>query len=238
MLAYRTCLFDQRPHLGDISSDGGGSYQFYPGQWYWKKAPSVAGLTDGRNGLTLPLGQEIAAATRRSTSGLTPLIDATQGFYIEFEVKLSSNDADHWPALWLMPIEHDGAHRDQDPNGPQGSERWVEIDVDEGGFGRGTHGVAIEWSGSWPNYAPTISPHGTSGEVLDRSRFHRYGFSYDPVDHLAIWWIDGKRGHQSSINWMPRFHFYPIVGAQSHGRNVDYSLTLRRLVAFVPRVSK
>ena len=43
---------------------------------------------------------------------------------------------DHWPAVWLMPAEHDGRH-DSTPAIRPDYERFMELDVDEGGFGPG-----------------------------------------------------------------------------------------------------
>jgi hypothetical protein len=242
-LRYEHCSFDARPTVADISTDNRRPSVFYVGQWYSKTRATLDGLSDGPDGLRIAMGQEIAGVTRESRAGLLPLITLDRGFYIQFVEKISDNDVDHWPAVWLMPVEHNAKLGDQDITMPPRFEHWLELDVDEGGLGPGTHGVVIEWTGKWPNYHRNISENGTGRLQLDRTKFHAFGLSYEPRQQRFTWWLDGRPTHSSVVSWVPPFSYYPIVSALSHGSSKPYALTpkskpyvltLKRLTVFTP----
>lgn len=56
-------------------------------------------------------------------------------------------------AVWMMPVQHSGSNGealgDVYSSDPAGYERWMELDVDEGGFTVGEMGAVISWQGSW-----------------------------------------------------------------------------------------
>ncbi|MBB3356215.1 MULTISPECIES: hypothetical protein [unclassified Novosphingobium] len=225
------------PTVKDISSNGTDTHNFYSGQWWRKFHLPSSEFKDTSDGLQIPLGGEISTASNKSQPGALPLIDSSRSFKVEFQVKLSSNDPDHWPAVWIMPIEHNGAHTDQYPGRPKDYEKWVEIDVDEGGFAKtGTHGVIINWEGKWPGYQRTrIYGPGTSAIPLDRTAWHTFGFSYVANRHKARWWLDGIATPEYDVDWMPSHHYYIIAGAGSHVKNIPYYMYIRNITLYSSR---
>ncbi len=223
-------VFDILPAKKQISPSGVGMYNFYIGQWWRKDRLNIDQFEDTSNGLKIPLGGEIATASNKSDPGNLPLIRPSKSFRVEFNVKISSNNPDSWPALWLMPIEHDAKQSDHYNGRPVGFEQWVEIDVDEGGFGAGTHGVMINWEGKWPSYqrARMYGPK-TSRTFLDRTKFHNFGFEYNARKNIARWIIDGKYSSEFDVDIMPNHRYYIIITAESHGEMVPYNLFVKRI---------
>lgn len=219
-----------RPTVEMISPDENGKYFFYSGHWFQRKRPAVSIYRNSKNGLVIPFGGVIATASPSSKPGRITPLDARRDFSVEFEVALSSNSTDHWPAVWLMPIEHDAKQNDRALGHPQGVEHWVEIDVDEGGFGPGTHGVTIEWFGRWPNYTREVQGAGTSSHILDRTKFHRFRITYKASTKMVRWWLDGRPGSAYTLPWIGPHNYYLIVNAASHGQNEPYLMTLRSIV--------
>ena len=179
--------------------------------------------------------------------GLLPLLPGADGFYVEFDVKLTSNDQDHWPAVWLMPIEHNGRQEDSpaggqrsEPGDPMKFERWMELDVDEGGFGPGLTGTVHNWTGVYPKYLSTQNRNNVVNATLDRTVYHTYGASYDPKTETVAWWLDGVKLIETAED-VPtiaaRQKFYLIVSCQSHlgvDKGDDYLMFVRRVRAYVP----
>lgn len=231
-------LFNLRPRADTISPTGDGAFPLFNGTWWDHGRPPVSVLRDSAQGLQIPLGSAIATASVHSRPGTLPLLDPDKGFFVEFEVALSSNDPDHFPAVWLMPIEHDAHQNDRQEGAPPGFERWVEIDVDEGGFAPGPHGVIIEWQGLWPHYTRQIHGPGNGPTPLDRTRPHHFGFSYDPVAKAARWWRDGLPSAPYPVPWIGHHHYYLIISAQSHGARKPYAMMLRSVSAYQPRLRR
>lgn len=130
---------------------------------------------------------------RDSSAGKLPLLPGTNGFYVEFDVRLSDNDPDHFPAVWLMPAEHNGAQLDHYAGDAAGFERWMELDIDEGGFGPGLTGTVHNWTGVYPDYQHVQNPSNVSSVAIDRSQKHTFGAGFDPVKQTVTWWLDGVR---------------------------------------------
>jgi hypothetical protein len=128
-----------------------------------------------------------------------------------------------------MPIEHNAAQTDHDPDQPHGFEKWVEIDVDEGGFSSATHGVMIEWSGKWPNYNRKIYGPGNSNFMLDRTKYHLFGFRYDAVNKTATWSIDNTNSKSFQVPWMPEHKYFAIMTAASHKLNKPYTMYVKNI---------
>ncbi len=59
-------------------------------------------------------------------AGKIPYLSGEKGFYVEFTYRISSNDRDCFPAVWLMPIEHNARKNDQYAGDEKGYERWME----------------------------------------------------------------------------------------------------------------
>jgi hypothetical protein len=234
-LGFSQTLFSAKPRASDIEP-GEAPSKFYNGRWYDRSPPPTTAYSDTSAGLDLALGGAVATESRRSAVGLLPLIDASKGFYIEFSACLSTNNPDHFPALWLMPQAHDARQTDHDPGTPK-YERWVEFDVDEGGFTAGHHGAVIQWAGVWPDYHRRVLAN-DSDPVLDRTILHRFGLSYDPRGQRVTWWIDNKsqgsvlvRSFARDIARWP--YYYVIVEDKSHAKNTPYDLYLSEVSVFV-----
>jgi beta-glucanase (GH16 family) len=188
--------------------------------------------------LIIPLGKGIASQTRNSTAGVLPYLPGQKGFYVEFEMRLSSNSGDHWPALWLMPAEHDLAKRDHYPPDPPGYERWMELDVHEGGFNAGSLNSVISWEGIWTGqggYKSKVVNNVSDPGSLDQTVWRRYGAAYQPRTNTVCWYVDDQLGfvaQGAAPEVARRQSFYVIAGAQTHGKNVPYEMHLRRVRAF------
>lgn len=238
VLGYTRALIAEQPVANDVSYTANGRFKWFSGQWYAKRRPSLDHYTTVDGVLTLTLGGDIVSVPHDFSESQLPLLSGRSGFYVEFDVRLSDNDPDHWPALWLMPVEHDGRKRDHDPADPPEFERWVEIDVDEGGFGPGLTGTVHCWSGIFPRYRNSQNSNNVSSQKLDRSKEHTFGASYAPEQNRVTWWLDGVQQMSAELPCESRIarslNFYLIISAQSHGRNKPYSMFIRRVRAFVP----
>jgi hypothetical protein len=231
-------VFCIQPMVSDIGQDEGVRKALYSGKWYTKK-PIPASAYDMADGaLRLSLGGSLATVDRASRPGTTPLLPARTGFYVEFAVRLSDNDSDHWPAVWLMPVEHDARQSDHDLKDPPRFERWTELDVDEGGFNPGLHGALIAWSGKWPKYKRSLQANNVRWPPLDRTREHLFGMAFDPVRGAATWWLDDQFVGRTDTSAIPSItlshNYYVNIDAQSHGQAKPYFLFVRYVRAFAP----
>jgi hypothetical protein len=179
------------------------------------------------------------------SKGALPLLSGSNGFYVEFDFRLSDNGADHWPAVWLLPIEHNAQEQDCYPDDPPGFERWMEFDVNEGGnsagFGPGLTGTVISWTGSWPNYSRAANfTNRVDSTALNLSQVHTYGGGYDPIHQKTSWWVDGVYQMGAGSPGVPAIaaqqHFYLILSAYSHGENLPYTMYVSGVRAYVPGV--
>lgn len=236
-LGYTKCIIDERPAVVDIAPGKNGAFKWFSGQWYSRNPPSLDHYQDKDSCLALkPGGNLVSAPLDFSAPGLLPALPGADGFYVEFEVRLSDNDPDHWPAVWLMPVEHNGKQQDHYPNDPPGFERWMELDVDEGGFGPGLTGTVHSCTDIWPHYQHIQNPNNVVRTPLDRTQTHVFGASYDPCRQSVTWWVDGVRQMEATAPHVPEIatqqHFYLIVSAQSHGKKLDYLMFLGRVRAY------
>jgi hypothetical protein len=231
-LGYVHRAFCVEPTTADVS-DSPASASAKLSTWIWySKIPSAMSLYS-MSGPTLVIasGGGLNTQTHQSLPGALPLLPASAGFYVEFAERLSDNDPDHFPAVWLMPQEHNGRHQDHQAGDPPNYERWVELDVDEGGFNAGHHGAMINWYGTYPQYQHKNfgnDPPSTFG--MDRTQEHIFGLSYDPVGKKVTWWVDGVAVGNASTESLPSIvnshHYYLIMGAQNHGLNHPYKMYL------------
>ena len=240
-LGYTKCVIDERPAVADIAPGKNGDFKWFSGQWYANSPPAADRYQTVDGILALHLGGDLVSAPRDFSGGTLPLLPGSDGFYVEFEVRLSGNDPDYFPAVWLMPAEHSGKQEDRYAGDPPGFERWMELDVDEGGFGPGLTGTVHSWTGIYPGYARVMNPNNVLNIPLDRSRMHIFGASYDPVKQQVTWWVDGVE--QMSADGPPvpevakKQHFYLIMGAQTHGAKKPYQMFISGVRAFVPPAS-
>ncbi|HEU4959250.1 MAG TPA: hypothetical protein VFT56_02480 [Sphingomonas sp.] len=167
-----------------------------------------------RDGMCIRSVANVAGARPHYLPSTAPILDADKPFYVEVSARSTSNDNSNWPAIWLMPLEHDG-HRDS----VAGIEHWAELDLYEGGFSRGPQFAAHQWSGVYPHYS-TKPEYLRLTTAFDATKMHRFGLSWEPETSAITWWLDGRKSY--SLNNPDVFrisahhHFYLIMGAQKH----------------------
>jgi hypothetical protein len=236
-LGYTRCLINEVPSVSDIAPGRNGNYKWFSGQWYSKTNPPLALYVYREGHLALKLGGNLVSAPLDFSAGKLPLLPGATGFYVEFDVWLSDNDPDHWPAVWLMPAEHDGKH-DHYEGDPPGFERFMELDVDEGGFGPGLAGTVHSTEGVFPKWKHIQNPNNVAKLPLDRSQKHTFGASYDPVQQKVTWWVDGQEQMSAGAPYVPAIaaqqHFYLLLSAQSHKAKKPYFTFIGGVRAFVP----
>lgn len=225
------------PKLADVDFTGlADGRKYYSGLWFIKPRPSSL-YEQADDGVILKKGGVLATVKMNSYPGYYPLLSGSRPFYIEAQASTSSNDPDNFPAVWLMPIEHNLRLEDVYPPDPKGFERWLELDIDEGGFGPGGHNTAISWSGKWPNYQKLQNPNATSKIPLDRTQPNVFGVSYDPATLTVRWWLNGQQVLEAGPPYVPeiarRQNFYLIVSAQSHRNISDYQMKFMGVRAYV-----
>jgi hypothetical protein len=235
------CVIDEKPVAEDIAPDKAGDYKWFNGQWYKRPSPPACYSTVN-NTLAIGLGGELVSAPRDFSAGALPLLSGGSGFYVEFELRLSDNDPDHWPGVWLLPVENNGRHEDYYPNyypkDPVNYERVMEFDVEEGGWGPGLLGTVHFWTGVPPKVSSIANPNNASPTPLDLSRKHTFGGSYDPVKQKVSWWVDGVYQMSAGAPYVPDVaalqHFYLILTADTRGKKVPYTMYVSRVRAYVP----
>jgi hypothetical protein len=81
--------------------------------------------------------------------------------------------------------------------------------------------------------------------AIDRTSFHDYGVSYNPVRKLLIYDCDGiptftvdtsQKDALGNVidDGIRNFHYYMIAVPQSHGKNVPYSMYISNMQAWTP----
>jgi len=240
-LGYTKCIINERPTAADIAPDKSGDYKWFSGQWHAGQGPSLDHYRTQDGALALTLGGDLVRTPRDFSGGKLALLPGPDGFYVEFEVRLSGNDPDCWPAVWLMPAEHSGKQEDHYEGDPPGCERWMEFDTDEGGFGPGLTGTVHSWTGIWgqgQGYQHVQNPNNVSNVPLDRSKRHTFGGSYDPVRRKVTWWVDSVEQMSAGAPYVPavaaKQHFYLIISAQTHGARKPYEMLVSGVRAYVP----
>jgi len=237
-LGYTICIINEKPTASDIAPGANGNYKWFSGQWWEQQRPSLTNYSTVSNVLAISLGGELVGTPLDFSAGILPFLPGSNGFYIEFDEWLSDNNSDHWPGVWLMPVEHNAQQQDCYPGDPTGYERWMELDVDEGGWGPGLTGTVHSWWGIWPHYTNIQNLNDVSTNALDRTRKHTFGASYDPVHQTTAWWLDGVYQMSAGSPYVPAIatnqHYYPILSAYSISQNLPYTMYVSGVRAFVP----
>ena len=232
-LGYTKCLINERPTAADVAPGKTGDYKWFSGQWYsGRNAPSLDHYSTVDGVLALKLGGDLVSAPLDFSPGKLPLLPGADGFYVEFDVRLSDADPDHWPAVWLMPAEHNGKQQDHYDPDPPGYERFMEFDIDEGGFGPGLTGTVHSTEGVWQKgkgYPQHVqNPNNVVNKPLDRSQVHTFGGSYDPRTQKVTWWLDGVEQMSATAPYVPavaaKQHFYLILSCQTHGQKKEHTM--------------
>ena len=240
-LGYSKQLFCVVPTVADIAGGDTETARLYSGKWYDKNEyPRSLYSNASPRGLSISNGGIVSTQTRKSRPGALPLLRGADGFYVEFGERISDNDADHFPAVWLMPQEHNAARADHAAGDPDRFERWMELDVDEGGYHPGHHGAMILWSGVSPSYQDKKFPNDPkAGLPADRTEEHVFGLSYDPAGKQVTWWLDGKNvGSVSTAEAAPvvdSHNYYLIMSNQHHGKNKPYQMVVTYFQAWSGR---
>jgi hypothetical protein len=240
-LNYTQVAFDICPRLSDISADEmDQKAKLYNGVWWDNTLPDRSHYSDNPGGsLSISYGGTLTTVPRTMVPGHLPLLAGDRGFFVEFEVSLSDDHGDHFPAVWLMPIEHNQRQEDSYPPDQHGFERWLELDVDEAGFAPGPMGTAIAWSGVWPNYQRIRSDPNLYNEKINRTQRHRFAAGFDSQNLKITFWYDDKIQYVASGPSVPdiarRQHFYVIMNAASHKLGLPYAMNVYRVRAFVPK---
>ena len=139
-LGYTKCVINERPSVADIAPGPTGHGKWFMGLWYHTYVTLKSfEMVDGVLAIH-PRGVLVSAPHDFANTGCLPTLAGKDGFYAEFDVRLSDDDPDHWPAVWLMPVEHNGKQGDHYAGDPEGYVRYMELDVDEGSFGPGHDG--------------------------------------------------------------------------------------------------
>jgi hypothetical protein len=242
-LGYTKCVIDERPSVADIAPGPTGNFKWFKGLWYETNMPeSKFEMVDGVLAMHLR-GGLVSTPHDFSQRGRLPLLPGKDGFYAEFDIRLADNDRDHWPAVWIMPVEFDGTHGSRLPGDPANYLRYMELDVDEGGMGPGMAGTVHNWL--WAGGAVKrhrVNPNNMIFKPLDRAKVHTFGASYDPKKTNVTWWLDGKKQMSATTPYCPEIaakqHFYLIVNSNFHyKKDLDYLMFVSGVRAFVPPTS-
>ncbi len=230
-------LFRDCPRLDDVDFSGRANGHKYYNGLYFTRPKDRSLYEQAEDGVILQRGGALSTVKMTSHPGHFPLLSGARSFYIEAQVATSSNDRDNFPAIWLMPIEHNLRMEDVYEGDPKSFERWFELDIDEGGFGPGGHHTAISWSGIYPNYKKIQNPNPTSKVPLDRTQANVFGVSYSPDTLTVRWWLNGQQVLEAAHPYVPeiarRQNFYLIVSAQSHKNISHYQMKFMGVRAFV-----
>ena len=190
-LGYTLAVINEKPTAADIAPGSKGNYKWFSGQW-WETPPPHSDYSTISNVLAIGLGGELVSTPRNFSAGALPVLPGSNGFYVEFDLQLSDNGSDHWPGVWLLPVENNAQVSDFYPNlypsDPFDYERCMEFDVEEGGWGPGPLGTVHFWTGVPPNVSSIANPNNEFVPfLLDLSQKHTFGGSYDPVDAPRRW---------------------------------------------------
>jgi hypothetical protein len=176
----------------------------------------------------------VSSETHQATQGTIPLLLGSTGFYIEAGIRLSTNDADHYPTFLIMPAEHNTSQSDHVASSPGGFENWLEISALEEQAGTAQANL-LNWQGIEPHYTRTMdywrAPAGFNWTVE-----HIFGVSFDPIAREVQFYLDGKPTLKASMANAPTivdtYHYYFTLGAQSHGSNEPYQMYVSYVAAY------
>ena len=95
----------------------------------------------------------------------------------------------------------------------------------------------INWSGIYPHYLNENRANDPPQTFnMDRTQEHIFGLSYDPAGKRVAWWVDGMpTGSVSTDNVasiVDTYHYYIIMGNQSHGKVKPYQMYVRYVSAW------
>jgi hypothetical protein len=237
-LGYTRQVFYDQPQLSEVSAtDTDTTSKWYPGSFGSPTSQNLVTrelLSTVGSELAIGLGGGVSSETHLSQPGALPFLSGGNGFYIEFGMRLSTNDPDHFAGLYLETVEHNLAKSDHLSTDPAGYERWTELDVSETGYGPGSLATVINWWGTYPLYSHLTMNNYGHDTALDYTVEHRYGMSYDPATNVLQWYIDDvptwKTSPPNSV--IKDFHYYAVMEAGTHGAHKPYQMFIRYVTAY------
>jgi len=241
-LGYTVKKYSIVPTVAMVSTtDTNSTSALYPGE----ETSSVAANLQELKSLTTVNGvftlnytgagsHSVSSETHQATQGSTPLLLGSNGFYIEAGIRLSTNDADHYPEFLIMPAEHNTSQSDHIASNPSGFENWLEISAMEEQSGTAQSNL-LNWAGIYPDYTHTMNywraPAGFNWTIE-----HIYGVSFDPIARVVQFYLDGKPTLKASMANAPTivdtYHYYFDLGARSHGKNDPYQMYVSYVAAY------
>lgn len=242
-LCSATQVINETPTAADIAPGNNGSYKWFSGQWYDSTPPDSSYYSTVGGVLAINLGGDLVSTPRDFSAGSLPELSGATAFHVEVDMNLSDDNADHKPAIWLMPAEHNGTPDDAGYDGEGATyERWMELDIHEGNFGvGGLFGTVHSWHGVYTvtcapsNYCKTGSTTVQSA-AIDQSVRHVFGATWEPQINKISWWLDGTLVGSTTGPNIPvvarKQNFYIILSALSHGANTDYQMFVHSVKAW------
>jgi len=252
-LGYTQSQFNIAPQVADICLGPGATppqaygptFKFSNKYYYDSKTgwinPACANMAQGVLSLNNLGGGAYGSAGAlvgqmpNSTAGALGYLVALAGFHCEFHEAITDSNADHFEAIALYPQEK-----------INGTLQYLEVDIHEGGYAAGMFSTIISWaasSGVHVNYS------NFSAFAIDRTQFHRYGFSYDPIGMVCKFYCDDVTVFTISTNQtdangkfldtsIKNYHYYVFAGPQSHANPVTnavpYSQFISNIQAWIP----
>jgi hypothetical protein len=243
-LGYTSILFNLQPTASQIAPGNNGHYDWFSGKFSEPFIPRTNFVTIS-NALVLKFTGthlNLVSEPRDFSTGVVPLLPGSNGFYVECDMWISDTNEDHLPSIWLLPEEHNGAFQDeyphQYPRDPVGFERWLELDVQEGGWSKGQLGTVHFWSGIHPAYTSLWNPNDKAPNKINQSLKHTFGASYDPIHQQVAWWTDGLYQMSATSPYVPKIaslqNFYMILSTYSHGKNLPFNMYVSGIRGWVP----
>jgi hypothetical protein len=218
---------------------GMGAVSFYPGLWYLPATITHfyrAGKSDSASFVVGP-GQTFASVDSEFRSGALPRLSGKNSFAVEVCYRVSVWSRDYWPAVWMLPVEHNHSRQAHWTDDPERFERWLEIDIDEGGFGPGMAGTAHNWSGDWPNISAYHNINNISTAALDRTQNQCFGVYYDASRLSIDWFLNGTYSHGTGDNFVHPVarlqNFFLIFSNQQHRPSLPgYQMIISKVAAY------
>jgi hypothetical protein len=228
-LGYTNQIFYDEPTLAEVSTSNTATTS----KWY-TPLTHVGFLSMQGSELAIALEGGINSQAHGGKPGALPYLSGAQGFYIEFAMRLSSNDTDHFEGVYLETAEKTNGILDHLSTDPPGFQRWTEIDISESGYGPGSLSSVIEWSGISPHFSSRAFNSWGHDAPLDFTKEHIYGVSYDPATNVLQWYIDNVPSWKTTPvgSVIKDFHYFVVMGAGSHGSHTPYDMFIRYVTAF------
>jgi hypothetical protein len=214
-----TLVFDDEFDRLDLSPDGTGSHNWYPGVWYWgPNSGPQANISVSNSTLSLVWSPGVNPTPPANTSISTfaqnnPNYHAWRYGYFEARMKCDIVTG-AWPAIWMIPVQQS----------TQGATDTGELDLWEAQGNTPTtfYGTLHEWQGASPLWSSSPNswtlPPGT-----DFSQYHTIGLWWVP-GHVT-WYFDNQPVLDSPTTAIFDQQDYFLILAMQEGVNWTYGNT-------------